>query len=248
MAALISFEGVSKWFTHHSGRELLRNHVVRWWKRGESTGRLYALKHVSFAVERGESLGVVGRNGAGKSTLLSLIAGLAVADEGRVGVNGRVAALLELGSGFHPDLSGAENLLLNAALLGLSRARTLQLFDSIVDFSGVGEFIAEPLRTYSSGMSMRLAFSIAIHTSPDILLIDEVLAVGDAAFQTKCVDALERMRACGATLIFVSHSAASVERMCDRAIWIDQGEVIMQGAAPAVMAGYQGSAPLASKV
>lgn len=246
MDALISFQSVSKWFSHHSGRELLRSHFMKWFSEGQ-TERLYALKNVSFEVRRGESLGVVGRNGAGKSTLLSLIAGLAVPNQGRVGVNGRVAALLELGSGFHPDLSGAENLMLNAALLGLSRGRTLQLFDKIVDFSGIGEFIGDPLRTYSSGMTMRLAFSIAIHTDPDILLIDEVLAVGDSLFQTKCVEALEQMRRSGTTLFFVSHSAASVQRMCDRAIWLDQGEIMMEGSASAVLQGYEGHPALEAK-
>jgi len=247
MAALLSFQTVSKWFSHHSGRELLRSHFLRWFSEGQ-TERLYALNRVSFEVQRGESLGIVGRNGAGKSTLLSLIAGLAIPNEGRVEVNGRVAALLELGSGFHPDLSGAENLMLNAALLGLNRARALRLFDKIVDFSGIGEFINDPLRTYSSGMTMRLAFSIAIHTDPDILLIDEVLAVGDSAFQSKCVDVLEQMRRAGTTLIFVSHAAGAVQQMCDRALWIDHGEVVMEGAVQSVLEGYEGRTTLEPQV
>ena len=187
------------------------------------------MRNVSFRLEEGESLAIVGSNGAGKSTLLGLAAGLTLPDEGSVVVNGRIAALLELGSGFHPDLTGAENLVLNAALLGLSKRKTNELFDRIVEFSGIGEFIDDPLRTYSSGMVMRLAFSIAIQCEPDILLIDEVLAVGDASFQEKCREALVAFRRAGKSMLFVSHSPAPVREMCDRAIWIDHGAVMMDG-------------------
>src|SRR5262249_54680314 len=148
--------------------------------------RFFALRNVSFQVESGEGLAVVGPNGAGKSTLLSLVAGLVRPDSGTVSSSGRIAALLELGSGFHHDLTGTENVRVTAALFGFSRKRTSDVFDSIVEFSGIGDFIDEPLRTYSSGMIMRLAFSVAINSDPDILLIDEVLAVGDQAFQAKC--------------------------------------------------------------
>src|SRR5260370_15557366 len=166
---LIEFRGVTKTFPHAASRALLRTHIVRWF---ESVPHevFTALNNVSFTLARGESLGVVGRNGAGKSTLLSLVAGLAQPNGGTVSVNGRVAALLELGSGFHPDLTGAENLLLNASLLGLTRKRTLDLCDQIVDFSGIGDFINDPLRTYSTGMGVRLALSVAINKQPDILL------------------------------------------------------------------------------
>src|SRR5262249_42903643 len=156
-------------------------------------------------------MAVVGPNGAGKSTLLGLVAGLSSPDSGTVSVNGRVAALLELGSGFHPDLTGSENVHLNASLLGLSRKRTSQLFDEIADFSGIGEFIDEPLRTYSTGMTMRLAFSVAIHMDPEILLIDEVLAVGDAAFQVKCFEKIRQFRQAGKTLLCVSHASGMVQ-------------------------------------
>src|SRR6202046_4432213 len=186
---LIEFQNVSKWFPHSTGRQLLRTHIARWFGKVHHE-KFYALRNVSFQLEDGESLAIVGSNGAGKSTLLSLAAALAPPDEGTVRVKGRVAALLELGSGFHPDLTGAENLVLNAALLGLSKRKTNELFDHIVEFSGIREFIDEPLRTYSTGMIMRLAFSIAIQCEPDILLIDEVLGVGDAAFQAKCREAL----------------------------------------------------------
>jgi len=235
----IDFQNVSKWFPHSTGRQLLRTHIARWFGRVHHEP-FYALRNVSFRLEDGESLAIVGSNGAGKSTLLSLAAGLTFPDEGTVRVNGRIAALLELGSGFHPDLTGAENLVLNAALLGLSRRKTNELFDRIVDFSGIAEFIDDPLRTYSSGMVMRLAFSVAIQCEPDILLIDEVLAVGDAGFQEKSKQALVSFRRAGKSLLFVSHSAASVRDMCDRALWIDHGAVMMDGRVNAVLDSYSG--------
>jgi ABC-type polysaccharide/polyol phosphate transport system ATPase subunit len=200
----------------------------------------YALRNVSFHLEEGESLAIVGSNGAGKSTLLSLAAGLTLPDEGQVRVNGRLVALLELGSGFHPDLTGAENLVLNAALLGLSKRKTNELFDRIVEFSGIGEFIEDPLRTYSSGMVMRLAFSVAIQCDPDILLIDEVMAVGDASFQEKSREALAAFRRAGKSMLFVSHAPDTVRHMCDRAIWIDHGAVIMDGSVQNVLDAYRG--------
>src|ERR1700685_1889094 len=166
---LIEFKNVSKWFPHSTGRQLLRTHIARWFGKVHHE-RFYALRNVSFQLEDGESLAIVGSNGAGKSTLLSLAAGLTLPDVGKVTVNGRIAALLALGAGFHPDLTGAENLVLNAALLGLSKRKTNELFDRIVDFSGIADFIDEPLRTYSSGMIVRLAFSVAIQCEPDILV------------------------------------------------------------------------------
>ncbi|MGD0014123.1 MAG: ATP-binding cassette domain-containing protein, partial [Bryobacteraceae bacterium] len=169
-AGTIELERVSKVFYLHTGRDLLRRRVAHWFT-GRHKERFCALKDVSLRMEPGEGLALVGANGAGKSTLLSVVAGLAEPDGGRVRVGGRVGALLQLGSGFHPDLTGAENLRLNAALLGLSRRRTAELFDAIIDFSGIGDFIGEPLRTYSSGMTMRLAFSVAAHMDPDIFLV-----------------------------------------------------------------------------
>ncbi len=201
----------------------MRNYVEGWFRRDHKE-RFYALKDVSFRLDLGESLALVGSNGAGKSTLLSLIAGLAEPDSGRVRVNGRIGALLQLGSGFHPDLTGTENIRLNAALLGLGRRRTTELFGDIVEFSGIGDFVDEPLRTYSSGMMMRLAFSVAVHLDPDILIIDEVLAVGDAAFQAKCIGKLEEHKRSGKTLLFVTHAVGSVQQLCDRAIWLDHGQ------------------------
>jgi ABC-type polysaccharide/polyol phosphate transport system ATPase subunit len=236
---LIEFQNVSKWFPHSTGRQLLRTHITRWFGKVHHE-KFYALRNVSFQLEDGESLAIVGSNGAGKSTLLSLAAGLTLPDEGQVRVNGRIAALLELGSGFHPDLTGAENLVLNAALLGLSKRKTRELFDRIVEFSGIGQFIDDPLRTYSSGMVVRLAFSIAIQCEPDILLIDEVLAVGDASFQEKSREALVAFRRAGKSLLFVSHSPTSVRTMCDRAIWIDHGAMMMSGRVNEVLDAYQG--------
>ena len=194
MSPLISCDNVAKIFYHRGGKRLLRDYIGAWLpgRRKQVDNRFYALRNVSFEIARGESVGIVGSNGAGKSTLLSVITGLAHPDEGSVQVNGRIAALLELGSGFHPDLTGKENIRMNAALLGFTRKETDDLYDSIVDFSGIGEFIDEPLRTYSSGMMMRVAFSVAVNVDPDVLLIDEILAVGDQAFQAKCLERIQR--------------------------------------------------------
>ena len=235
---VIEFENVSKRFHRHTGQLLLRNHLTRL-LAGQREEPFYALKQVSFSVERGESLAVIGSNGAGKSTLLGLVAGVLKADEGEVRVDGEVAALLELGSGFHPDLTGRENVRLNAALLGLRRKETAAAFERIVEFSGIREFIDEPLRTYSSGMVARLAFSVAIYRDPEILLIDEILAVGDAAFQAKCLDRIHEFRNAGKTLLFVSHNSM-IERFCDRALWLDHGELILSGPVTEVSAAYMG--------
>ncbi|HTR38364.1 MAG TPA: ABC transporter ATP-binding protein [Bryobacteraceae bacterium] len=238
---VIEFQNVSKRFRHTTGRQLLRTHILRWF--GPAHHRTFdALRAVSFRMEEGESLAIVGANGAGKSTLLSLTAGLIKPDQGRVTVKGRVAALLDLGAGFHPDLTGAENLVLNAALLGLSRRRTKELFEQIVEFSGIRDSIDDPLRTYSNGMVMRLAFSVAIQADPDILLIDEVMAVGDTRFQEKCREALAAFRRAGKSLLFVSHSAPAVREMCRRALWIDQGALMMDGDVDAVLEAYEGRA------
>jgi ABC-type polysaccharide/polyol phosphate transport system ATPase subunit len=197
---VVSFRDVSKSFSRHQGHMLIREHIAKLFAGGRRA-RFQALKQISFEIRTGESVGLIGPNGAGKSTVLGLIAGLAEPDSGEVNVNGRVAALLELGSGFHGDLSGRENLNLNASLLGFTRGETRNRFDEIVDFSGIGDFINEPLRTYSSGMVMRLAFSIAVNVNSEILLIDEMLAVGDAAFQEKCAAKIREIRTSGKVLI-----------------------------------------------
>jgi lipopolysaccharide transport system ATP-binding protein len=168
------------------------------------------------------------------------VAGIAQPDFGTVRVNGRIAPLLDLGSGFHPDLTGAENIVINASVIGLSRRRTRELFDQIVDFADIGDFLNEPLRTYSSGMMMRLAFSVAINMDPEILLIDEVLSVGDAAFAQKSFDRILRFRAAGHTILCVSHALASIPELCNQAIWLDHGELMMGGPVREVIAEYQG--------
>jgi ABC-type polysaccharide/polyol phosphate transport system ATPase subunit len=234
---LIEFQNVSKKFARAGGRQLLRNYLGLAFRR-QRHDVFYALKDVSFEVDHGESVAVIGPNGAGKSTLLGLVAGLSIPDEGHVTVEGRVAALLELGVGFHPDLTGAENVRLNGALMGLSRSRTEELYAKIVDFAAIGDFIYEPLRTYSSGMMLRLAFSVAVHCDPEILLIDEVLIVGDQAFQAKSLDKIKALRRAGKTLLCVSHSPALVEALCDRAIWLESGRVVGIGKAQEILAAY----------
>jgi ABC-type polysaccharide/polyol phosphate transport system ATPase subunit len=185
-------------------------------------------------------MAIVGANGAGKSTLLSLVARLAFPDAGTIEVRGRVAALLELGSGFHPDLTGAENVRLNAALLGIRRERMNDVYEAIVDFAEMADFMDEPLRTYSAGMTMRLAFSVAVHMDPDILLIDEVLAVGDQAFQAKCFDRILDFRRRGKTILCVSHVPGLLRQLCNRAIWLDHGELMLNGSAGEVLEAYEG--------
>jgi ABC-type polysaccharide/polyol phosphate transport system ATPase subunit len=215
-------------------KHLLRPHVRE---------RFYVLRDVSFAVESGESLGIIGHNGAGKSTLLNVATSLCSPDEGKVTINGRVAALLELGSGFHPDLTGAENVRINAALLGLTRREARERFDEIVGFSELGEFIDEPLRTYSSGMMMRLAFSVAISVSPDILIIDEVLGVGDQSFSAKCSERILELRRSSKSMIVVSHSPEMLERFCNRGLWLDHGRVVKTGRIREVLDAYLQHAP-----
>jgi ABC-2 type transport system ATP-binding protein/lipopolysaccharide transport system ATP-binding protein len=241
-AVAIEFRDVAKSFGRLTGRELLFKSILRAFT-STPENRFYALKNVSFTLRRGESLAVVGRNGAGKSTLLSLVAGLSMPDSGEITANGRIAALLELGSGFHFDLTGAENLRLNASLVGLSRQRTRELYDAIVDFAELGGFMNQPLRTYSTGMVMRLAFSVAINMDPDILLIDEVLAVGDQRFQQKSFDKILDFRRRGKTILCVSHSSGMIEHLCDRAIWLDQGELVMGGGLAEVLDAYEGRTP-----
>ena len=236
---MVEFEAVSKSFRHGAGggARLLRGYLDEW-LRGKPVGRFFALREVSFRLEAGESMAIVGRNGAGKSTLLSLVAGLTQPDSGRVRVDGRVAALLELGSGFHPDLTGEENLRLNASLLGLTRQRTESIAGAIAEFADIGDFLREPLRTYSTGMLMRLAFAIAIHVDPDILIVDEVLAVGDQAFQAKCFERIRQFRGEGKTLLFVSHASPLVREICGRGLWLEHGKVVMDGSAGEVLEAY----------
>lgn len=187
------------------------------------------LRGISLTVEPGETIGLVGRNGCGKSTLLKLMSRILFPESGSVQLKGRVSSLIELGAGFHPDMTGRENIYTNAAIFGLTHKEIDARLQDIIDFSELDTCIDHPVRTYSSGMYMRLAFSVAIHVGADILLIDEILAVGDAAFQAKCFERLMEMKAAGTTIVIVSHSMAQLERICDRTIWIDEGRIRMEG-------------------
>src|SRR5215471_8971494 len=199
---------------------------------------VWALRDVSFAVEPGSALALIGRNGSGKSTLLRIIAGIIKATEGRVGVGGRVGTLLELGAGFHPDFTGRENVYLNGSILGLKRAYIRERFDDIVGFAELEDFIDVPVRTYSSGMFMRLGFAVASHVDADILLLDEVFAVGDGAFQRKCIERILEFKRGGGTIVFVSHDAAAVERLCERAIMLREGVVTFDGPTHEALGAY----------
>lgn len=198
----------------------------------------WALRDVGFTIQRGEQVGIVGRNGAGKSTLLQMICGTLAATEGSIAVQGRVAALLELGAGFNPELSGKENVFLNGAVLGLTHAQILERYEAILAFADIGEFIHQPVKNYSSGMYMRLAFAVAAHVDPDVLVVDEALSVGDEAFQRKCNLKIQALRDAGATVLFVSHSASQVIEMCSRALLIDKGRLLADGEPKHVIAEY----------
>ena len=199
----------------------------------------WALRDVSFEVERGEALGIIGRNGAGKSTILKLLYNITAPTKGQITINGRLAALIEVASGFHPDLTGRENIYLNGALLGMKRREISKKLDSIVDFAGVSAFIDTPVKRYSSGMYLRLGFSIAAYLDPDILLLDEVLAVGDAEFQSKCIERINQLRKAGTTIVFVSHNLAAVEGICDRVFLLRQGEIFRSGLPRYVISEYE---------
>jgi lipopolysaccharide transport system ATP-binding protein len=197
-----------------------------------------ALDDICFEVRKGEAVGIIGANGSGKSTMMALIAGAIRPQAGTVEVHGRVAPLLELGAGFHNELTGRENIVLNGILLGLTRREVAERMDAIVAFSGLEAWLNEPIRTYSSGMVARLGFSVAVHLDPEILLIDEILAVGDAHFQAKCYDRLDEFRRQGATLVIVTHAPGEVQRLCDRAMWLDRGKIVMHGEPGAVIDAY----------
>jgi ABC-type polysaccharide/polyol phosphate transport system ATPase subunit len=197
-----------------------------------------ALKHVSFSVPKGSTFAVVGRNGSGKSTALKLVAGITKPTSGTVNVTGRISALIELGAGFHPEISGRENVFINGIMLGLSKAEITERFDEIVEFAELKDFIDAPVKTYSSGMYMRLGFAVAIHVDPDVLLVDEVLAVGDEGFTHKCLDKFAEFKRRGKTILLVTHSLGLVERFCDDCVWLDHGEKKAQGDPKRVIGAY----------
>ena len=197
-----------------------------------------ALRDVSFSIHRGEAFGIVGRNGSGKSTLLKLISGILKPTSGRVVVTGRIAALIELGAGFHPEITGRENIYINGIMLGLTRREIESRFDQIIEFSGIRQFIDQPVKTYSSGMYVRLGFAVAVHVDPDILLIDEVLSVGDEEFSAKCTAKIQEMKYRGVTLVFVTHQLDQVRNLCDRAVWLERGEIAAAGDPTRVVDAY----------
>ena len=194
-------------------------------KRKSFHRQFWAIKDVSFEVKKGECIGIIGRNGSGKSTLLQLICGILVPNHGTIEINGKIAALLELGSGFHPEFTGRENVYMNAAILGLTRKETDEKYDEIVEFADIGEFVNQPVKTFSSGMFIRLAFAVSINVNPDILVIDEALAVGDAAFQVKCYEKLDQLRNNGATILFVSHDTGAIKNLCTGVVYLNKGSV-----------------------
>ena len=245
---VVKFSHVSKRFAMHTARaRAFQDLLVGLMGRARLTRppaalggsrEFWALKDVNFSIYQGEAVGIIGENGSGKSTTLKLISRILYPTTGSVSVRGKVSALLELGSGFHQDLTGRENIFLNGSLLGMSRKAMEGLYESVVDFAELGPFIEQPIKWYSSGMVMRLGFAVAINVNPDILITDEVLAVGDEAFQRKCLEAIGRILRSGKTIIFVSHALDAVRTLCNRAIWLDHGEVRADGATGAVIDRY----------
>jgi lipopolysaccharide transport system ATP-binding protein len=205
---------------------------------GKPENTLWALQNVSFKVSEGEVVGIIGRNGAGKSTLLKILSKITYPTSGRVRVTGRVASLLEVGTGFHEELTGRENIFLNGSILGMKKSEVESKLDSIVAFAGVERFVDTPIKRYSTGMRLRLGFAVAAHLDPDLLIVDEVLAVGDAGFQRKCLNTMEELQSGGRTVLFVSHNMAAVENLCSRCIWIDAGQVQMDGSPRDVIDAY----------
>jgi lipopolysaccharide transport system ATP-binding protein len=239
----IRVEGVSKRFRKivlRTGYTTVKSAVTRLLAgRAEPVEYVDALRDVTLHVPRGTTLGIVGRNGSGKSTLVRIIAGIYEPDAGRVMTEGRVSALIELGVGFHPEFSGRENVYINGIVLGLSRAELRRRFDEIVEFAGLEQFIDSPVRTYSAGMYMRLGFSVAVHVDPDILLVDEVLAVGDEQFVRKCLDKMDEFKTCGKTIVIAGHDLALMERWCDAALLLDKGRVLAHGLPVDVIGAYR---------
>lgn len=229
-------------------RDMVDGRVAAWFRRsppggGEAATSIWALQDVSFEVRRGEAIGLIGSNGSGKSTLLKVLSRITLPTTGRAEIQGRVGSLLEVGTGFHPDLTGRENIFLSAAILGMRRAQILARFDEIVEFAELARFVDTPVKHYSSGMYMRLAFSVAAHVETEVLLVDEVLAVGDLAFQRKCLGRMDHLAGEGRTLIFVSHNMDAVQRLCSRGILLRQGRIVAQGAMPDVVNEYRRSLP-----
>lgn len=239
MSGPIVVEGVSKRFRHwEPNRSMTFQEVVQRGFRWKQTQHFWALSNISFTVKPGRMVGIMGFNGAGKSTLLRLVAGVGEPTSGRISITGRMGAILDLGVGFHPELTGRENVFISGVSSGLTRREVVERFDSIVAFSELEAFIDYPLRTYSKGMYLRLAFAVASHIEPEVLLIDEVLAVGDLAFQRKCLDRLASFKHSGCTGLIVSHGTEVVLDLCDDVIWLDRGHIVSYGPAAEVVAQY----------
>jgi ABC-type polysaccharide/polyol phosphate transport system ATPase subunit len=237
----VSVEGVSKRFRlYHEKNQYLKSTVLRG-KRAKFD-EFWALQDISFEIPSGSTFGIIGSNGSGKSTLLKCLAGILTPDKGSIAVRGRIAALLELGAGFHPEMSGRENIFLNGAILGMTQKELLRKMDSIIEFAGLEEFIDTPVKNYSSGMTVRLGFAIAINVDPEILIIDEVLAVGDSAFQQKCHEKIEEFKHDGRTIILVSHGLGDVAQLCQTVAWIEKGHLKAIGDAYDVVGEYLGEA------
>src|SRR6266566_4065579 len=242
MTSAIDLSNVSKIYRRYGGRHfatlksaLLQRSILRDLQPSEV---FPALTDVSFTVAKGSTYGVIGKNGSGKSTALKVVAGITKPTSGVVSVDGRISALIELGAGFHPEISGRENVFINGIMLGLTKREIQARFDEIVDFAELREFIDAPVKTYSSGMYMRLGFAVAIHVDPDVLLVDEVLAVGDEGFTHKCLDKFGEFRRRGRTILLVTHSLNLVERFCDEALWLDSGQAMSHGDPKRVVGAY----------
>ena len=231
---------------YHERNQYLKAAILK--MRRSRYEEFWALKDINFEVPTGSTFGVIGSNGSGKSTLLKTMAGILMPEKGEVTIDGRVSALLELGAGFHPELSGRENVFLNGAILGLSKKEITARFDDIVEFAGLADFIDTPVKNYSSGMFVRLGFAVAAHVEPDVLLIDEVLSVGDESFQRRCAEKIEEFRRDGRTIVFVSHGLGQVEQLCQDVAWIEKGELRMLGPAAEVISAYQGDSHQAERV
>lgn len=237
-SVVISIENVSKAFKIYHDKPLtLKEKILK--LRSNDYSDFFAVKDVSLDIKKGETVALIGHNGCGKSTLLKLITKILYPDSGKITVDGRISSLIELGAGFHPDFTGRENIYTNAAIFGLSRKEIEEKLGEIISFSELGDFIDNPVRTYSSGMYMRLAFSVAINVDPEILLIDEILSVGDENFQKKCFDKIDSFKKNGATIVIVTHDLGTVEKICDRVIWLDKGQIIKQGQPDKIINLYQ---------
>ena len=245
-APIIEIRGLGKLYQINATRESylsLREEAMKWLtpsgrKKQAAREEFWALKDVDLDVQEGEAVGIIGRNGAGKSTLLKILSRITPPTEGEVAMRGRVASLIEVGTGFHPELTGRENVYLNGAILGMSRAEIKRKFDEIVSFADVEKFLETPVKRYSSGMYVRLAFAVAAHLEPEILVIDEVLAVGDAQFQKKCLGRMREVARGGRTVLFVSHNMGAISQLCPTCVWLDQGRIKSMGATEGVVTAY----------